>query len=72
VWNLNLSINGSNLVNGLNLWAETSVDTECFSINDGTDWQVVKDFCAVFPWIRVSIFSVDFIIEAIDSCDLSE
>lgn len=68
--NFNFSINGSNLVDGLDLWAETSVDTECFSVDDGTNWKVVKDFGTVLPWIWVSILSVDFIIKAVDGCDL--
>jgi hypothetical protein len=72
VRNFNFSINGSNLVDGLDLWAETSVDTESFSVNDGTDWKVVKDFGTVLPWIWVSILSVDFIVKAVDGCDLSK
>ncbi len=68
----NFSINGSNLVDGLDLWTEASVNAEGFSVDDGTDWKVVKDFGTVLPWIWVSILSVDFIIKAVDGCDLSE
>ena len=72
MWNFNFSINGSDLVNGLNLWTETSVNTEGFSINDSTNWQVVKDFSAVFPWIWISVFSVDFVVKSINGRDLSQ
>ena len=68
----NFSINGSNLVDGLDLWTEASVNAESFSVDDGTDWKVVKDFGTVLPWIWVSILSVDLIIKAVDGCDLSE
>ena len=70
--NFNFSVNGSDLVDGLDFWTETSVNTESFSVDDGSDWQVVKDFCAVFPWIGVSVLSVDFIIKAINGGDLSK
>ena len=72
MWDFNFSVNSSDLVDGLDFRTETSVNTESFSVNDGSDWQVVKDFCTVFPWIGVSVLSVDFIIKAINSGDLSE
>lgn len=71
VWDFDLPVDGSDLVNSLDLGAEASVDTEGFSVNNGSNWQVVKDFCAVFPWIGVSILSVDFIVKAINGSYLS-
>ena len=47
------------------------MDAEDFSLNNGTDSKVVKDFSAVLPWVSVSVFSNCFIIESIDGCDLS-
>ena len=72
MWDFNFSIDSSDLVDSFNLGTETSVDTESFSVDDGTDWKVVKDFGTVLPWIWVSIFSVDFIIKSVDGCDLSK
>ena len=68
---LNFSIDGSNLVDGLDFGTETSMHTENFVINNGSQRKIVKDFCAVFPRIRVSILPVNFIIESIDGGNLS-
>ena len=67
----NSSVNSSNLVDSLDLGAETSVHTEDFSINDGSNGKVVKDLSAVFPRIGVTVLSIDLIIKTIDGCDLS-
>ena len=69
--NLNFSIDSSNLVDCFDLRAETSMDTEGFSVNDGTNRQIVKYFSAVLPGIWVSVFSVDFVIKAINCRNLS-
>lgn len=66
-----LSIYCSDLINCLNLGTKTTVNTECFSINNSSNWQVVKNFSAIFPRVWVAIFSVDFIIKSIYCCDLS-
>lgn len=47
------------------------MDAENFSFNNGTDTEVVENFCAVFPWISVSILSNGLIIESIHGGDLS-
>lgn len=71
VGDFDLSIDGSDLVDGLDFRAETSVDTECFSVDDCSEREVVEDFSTVFPGVGVSVFSVDFVIETIDSGNLS-
>lgn len=71
MWDFNFSIDGSDLVNGFDFRAETSVDAESFSVDDGSDWKVVKDFSAVLPRVGVTVFSVDFVIESVDGGDLS-
>lgn len=71
VRNLYFSIYSSNLVDCFDLWTQTTMDTESFSINYSSDWQIVENFSTVFPWVWISIFSVDFIIKSIYSCDLS-
>lgn len=70
MWDLDLSIDCSDLINGLDLRAETTMNTEGFSINNGSDWQVIEHFSAVFPWVWVSVFSVDFVVKSVNSCDL--
>ena len=68
---LNSSIDGSNLVNGFDFWTQSSMNTEDFSVDDGSDGKVVEDLSTVFPGIRVSILSVDFVVKTINSGDLS-
>lgn len=71
VGDLYFSIYCSDLVDCLYLWTQAAVDAECLSVNDGSDWQIVEYFGAVFPWVGVAVFSVDFIIKSIYCCDLS-
>lgn len=72
VRNLDLSVNCSNLINCLDLGTKPTMNTESLSINNGSYWKIIKDLSAVFPWIWVSIFSIDFVIKAIYCCDLPE
>ena len=72
VRDFNLPIDGSDLVDGFDLRTETTVNTESFSVDDGSERKVVEDFCAVFPGIGVAILSVDFIVKTIDGGNLSE
>jgi len=65
------SVDKSDLVDGLDFRRESSMDTEDFAFNYGTNAEVVKDFGAVFPWVCISIFSNCLIIEAIYGGDLS-
>ena len=68
---LNSSVNSSNLINSLDLRAESSMHTENFAINDSSNGKVVKDLSTVLPRIRVTVFSIDLVVKTIDSCDLS-
>ena len=65
------SVNGPNLINGLDLGAETSVHAEDLAINDGSNREVVEDLSAVFPRIGVTVLPIDLIVKTIDGCDLS-
>ncbi len=47
------------------------MNAEGFPIDNGSNGQVIKDFGAVFPWVGVSVLSVDFVIKAVDSSNLS-
>ena len=68
---LNSSVNGSNLIDSLDLRAETTMNAENLAINNSTNGQVVEDFSTVLPGIGVTIFPVDFVIESIHCGDLS-
>lgn len=70
MWNLNSPVNCPNLVNGFDFRTETTMDTQHFAVDNGSQWQIIKYFCAVFPWIRVAVLPVDFVVETIDLRDL--
>jgi hypothetical protein len=67
-----LPVDSPNLIDGFDFGTESAMDTENFSIDDGSNREVIKDFSTIFPWIRISIFSINFIIESIDCGDLSK
>lgn len=71
VRNFHSSVDESNLINSLDFWGESSMNAENFSFNDGSDTKIIEDFCAVLPWVGISVLSNGLIIEAVDGGDLS-
>lgn len=69
--NFHSSVNKSDLVNGLDLWRESTMDAKDFAFNDSSDAKVIENFSAVFPWIGVSVLSNGLVIESIHGSDLS-
>lgn len=68
---LHSSVNESHLIDGLDFWGKSSVDTENFSFNNSSNSEIVENFCAVFPWVGITILSNGLIVETIDGGDLS-
>lgn len=71
VGDLHSALDEADLVDGLDVGGEPSVDAEDLALNDGANAQVVKDFGTIFPWVSVSILSNSLIIESVNSCNLS-
>lgn len=71
VRNLHSSFNQADLIKRLDIGRETTVDTEDFTFDNGTNTEVVENFGAVFPWVRVTILSDSLIIETVNGSDLS-
>lgn len=65
------SVDGSDLIDSLDLGAQTAVNAENFTVDDSSDRQVIEYFGAVFPRVGITVLTVDFIIEAINCGDLS-
>ena len=65
------SLDGSNLINGLHIWGESSMDTQDLSFDKSSDAQIIENLCAVLPRVGVTILSYDFVIKSINGCDLS-
>ena len=49
VWNFLLTIDVSNLIDGIYVWTEAAVDAEHFAVDDSCQGDVVEDVCAVAP-----------------------
>jgi len=71
VRNLHSSIYQSDLINSLDIWGKASMDTENFTFDDSSNTEVIKDLSAVFPGISISVLSDGFVIESINSSNLS-
>ena len=69
VWNLHSPVDESDLIQGLDLWGETSMDAENFALDDSTNSKVVEDLSAVLPWVGVTILAHGLLIETIDRGD---
>ena len=68
---LHSSVNKSNLINCLDFWGKASMNAEDFSFNNSSNSKIIKDLGAVFPRICISVFSNSFVVETVDSGDLS-
>jgi len=47
------------------------VNAENLALNYSTNAEIVEDLSAVFPWVCITVLSDCFVVEAIDSGDLS-
>ena len=70
VRNFHSSVDKSHLIDGLDLWGESSVDAENLSFDDSADAKVIEDLSAVLPWVGVSVLSNGLVVESIDGRDL--
>lgn len=71
VRDLHASVDESDLVDGLDLRGESSMDAEDFAFDDSSDSEVIEDFGAVFPWVGVAILSDRLVVETVHGRDLA-
>ncbi len=64
------SINGSHLINCLNLRRKPSMNTHNLILNQSSQRQVVKGFVKILPWSWTSILFHNFVIETVYSSNL--
>lgn len=69
--NFDSAFKKSNLVEGLDVWAQTAMYTKDLTFHDCPDAQIIEYFHLVLPSVRVAILPHALIIEAIDAADLS-
>ena len=64
------SFKKSDLVEGFDIRRQTSMDAENFSFNHSSNAEIIKDFTAVFPRVRISVFADSLIVETVHRGDL--
>jgi|LauGreDrversion4_2_1035121.scaffolds.fasta_scaffold657524_1 hypothetical protein len=69
--NFDSALKQSNLVEGLDVRAQTAMYTEDLTFHDCPDAQIIEYFHLVFPSVRVAVLPHALIIKAIDTADLS-
>ena len=65
MWNFHTTIDQADLIKGLDIGRETSVDTKDFSFNNCTNAKIIENFAAILPWVYVAILAQRFFVEAI-------
>jgi hypothetical protein len=65
------TINGANVVKGINGWGEASVETEDLVVDESGEREVVEEVCKVLPNVGVAVLAQALVVEAVDLCDLA-
>ena len=68
--NFHKAVKLTNLVQSVNAGRETSMQAEDVVLNNGSQWQKVKERCKILPDFSVAILAKAFIVEAIDLSNL--
>lgn len=71
MWNLLYTVKGSDVVESIDTWGETSVKAEDLLVDEGGEGEVIEEICEVLPYVGVAILSETLVVEAIDLCDLT-
>lgn len=65
VWDLDLAIDGPDLVDGAHVGGEPTVHAEDSSLHQCGEWQAVEDFHEEAPRTTVAVLSKEFLVEAV-------
>jgi hypothetical protein len=68
---LDLSLYGSYLVDGFDVWTETTVNTEHTTVDEGAEREVIEHVREVSPGVDVAVLAVDFVVEPVGTRGLS-
>ena len=63
--------NNADLIECTNFWAQTTVDTKDFAVNDSTEDKEIKDLAAGFPDGGIAVFLLTLFVEPVDLSDLA-
>ena len=65
------TVETANVVESIDRWGETAVQTEDLIVDQSGEWQVVEEVGEVFPDVGVAVFAEAFVVEAVDLGDLA-
>ena len=65
------TVKASHIIEGVDTWTQSTVETENLIVNESCKWEVVEKICKVLPDIRITIFAKAFVIETVDLGDLA-
>jgi len=65
------SIECSDIVEGVNAWGETSVETEDLVVDEGGEREEIEEVGEVLPHVRVAVLSQALVVEAVHLSDLT-
>ena len=65
MWYLSEPVDDLDLVDAMDAWAETTVNTEYLVIDDDGQGQVVEHIRKVMPHIGITVFATAFGVEAV-------
>lgn len=71
MWNFHTSVDQADLIKGLDVGRQTSVDTKYSAFNYCTDTKIIKNFAAILPWVDIAILAQGFFVKAIHGCHTS-
>jgi hypothetical protein len=71
VWNFLYTIEGSDVIKGIDAGGETSVEAEDLVVDKGGEGEVVEEIREILPYVRIAVFAETLIIEPIDLCNLA-
>ena len=71
MWHLLYPIESSDVVQGINTRAQTTMEAEDLILDEGGQRQKVEEVGEVLPDVRIAIFSKALIVEAVNLSDLT-
>lgn len=71
VWNLLNAVQSSDVVQGIDGWGKSTVETEDLVVNESGEWEVVEEVGKVLPHVRVSVLAEALVVESVDLGDLT-
>ena len=71
MWHFLDTVKRSDVIERVDAWGQTTVQTEDLIIDQGSQREVIEQVCEVLPNVRVSVLSETLVVEAVDLGDLA-